>query len=88
LGCQANLDQITTRLDNSTGTYARTGLGQLTELLIDLNDLLNRYELTKRRTLNRALFTRITINAEENAAYAPNVPTASILAQSASMRRR
>ena len=38
---RASLDQITTRLDNLTDTYddARTGLDQLTELLVDLDDL-------------------------------------------------
>ena len=65
-----------------TGTYtdARTRLDRLTELLIDLNDLHNRCEPTERRILNRALFTRITIDDEENATYTPDKTTASVLA--------
>lgn len=66
---RASLDQITTRLDNLTDTYAdaRTGLDQLTELLVDLDDLYNKCDPAERRILNRALFTRITIDDEENA---------------------
>ncbi|MFV8401558.1 hypothetical protein [Dermabacter hominis] len=62
---RASLDQITTQLDNLTDTYAkaRTGLGQLTELLIDLDDRYNKCEPAERRIRNRALFTRITIDA-------------------------
>ena len=58
---RASLDQITTQLDNLTNTYAdaRTGLDQLTELLVDLDDLYNKCEPAERRILNRALFTRI-----------------------------
>ncbi|MCT1430962.1 hypothetical protein M3G50_09405 [Brachybacterium muris] len=61
---RASLDQITTRLDNLTDTYAeaRTGLDQLTELLVDLDELYNKCEPAERRILNRALFTRITID--------------------------
>ena len=79
---RASLDQITTQLDNLTDTYAkaRTGLDQLTELLIDLDDLYNKCEPAERRILNRALFTRITIDDEENATYTPEQTTASVLA--------
>ena len=42
---------------------ARTGLDQLTDLLVDLDDFYNKCEPTERRILNRALFTRITIDA-------------------------
>lgn len=79
---RASLDQITTRLDNLTDTYAeaRTGLDQLTDLLVDLNDLYSKREPAKRRTLNRALFTRITIDDEENATYTPEQTTAKVLA--------
>ena len=79
---RASLDQITTRLDNLTDTYAdaRTGLDQLTELLVDLDDLYNRCDPAERRILNRALFTRITIDDEENATYTPEQTTASVLA--------
>ena len=79
---RASLDQITTRLDNLTDTYAdaRTGLDQLTELLVDLDDLYNKCKPVERRILNRALFTRITIDDEENATYTPDETTASILA--------
>ena len=51
---RANLDQITTWLDNLTDTYAeaRTGLDQLTELLVDLDDLYNKCEPAERRILN------------------------------------
>lgn len=79
---RASLDQITTRLDNLTDTYAeaRTGLDQLTELLVDLDDLYNKCEPAERRILNRALFTRITIDDEENATYTPDETTASVLA--------
>ncbi len=78
---RASLDQISTRLDNLTDTYAdtRTGLDQLTELLVDLY---NKCEPAERRILNRALFTRITIDDEENATYTPEQTTASILAHS------
>ena len=76
---RASLDQITTQLDNLTNTYAdaRTGLDQLTELLVDLY---NKCEPAERRILNRALFTRITIDDEENATYTPEQTTASVLA--------
>nr|WP_269458793.1 recombinase zinc beta ribbon domain-containing protein [Tessaracoccus timonensis] len=76
---RASLDQITTRLDNLTDTYAeaRTGLDQLTELLADLY---NKCEPAERRILNRALFTRITIDDDENATYTPEQTTASVLA--------
>ena len=79
---RASLDQITTRLDNLSDTYAeaRTGLDQLTELLVDLDDLYNKCEPAERRILNRALFTRITIDDEENATYTPEQTTASVLA--------
>src|SRR5699024_9390573 len=79
---RASLDQITTRLDNLTDTYAdaRTGLDQLTELLVDLDDLYNKCDPAERRILNRALFTRITIDDEENATYSPDETTASVLA--------
>ena len=79
---RASLDQITTRLDNLTDTYAdaRTGLDQLTGILIDLDDLYNKCEPAERRILNRALFTRITIDDEENATYTPDETTASVLA--------
>ena len=73
---------ISTRLDNLSDTYAdaRTGLDQLTELLVDLDDLYNKCEPAERRILNRALFTRITIDDEENATYTPDETTASVLA--------
>ena len=79
---RASLDQITTRLDNLTDTYAdaRTGLDQLTDLLVDLDDLYNKCEPAERRILNRALFTHITIDDEENATYTPDETTANILA--------
>ena len=79
---RASLNQITTRLDNLTDTYAeaRTGLDQLTELLVDLDDLYNKCDPAERRILNRALFTRITIDDEENATYTPDETTASVLA--------
>ena len=79
---RASLDQITTRLDNLTDTYtyARAGLDQLTELLVDLDNLYNKCEPAERRILNRALFTRITIDDEENATYTPDEPTSSVLA--------
>ena len=70
---RASLDQITTRLDNLADTYAeaRAGLDQLTDLLVDLDDLYNKCEPAERRILNRPLFTRITIDDEENATYPP-----------------
>ena len=73
---------ITTRLDNLSDTYAKagTGLDQLTEILIDLDDFYNKCEPAERRILNRALFTRITIDDEENATYTPDETTASVLA--------
>ena len=79
---RASLDQITTRLDNLTDTYAeaRTGLDQLTELLVNLDDLYNKCEPAERRILNGALFTRITIDDEENTIYTPEQTTASVLA--------
>jgi len=81
---RASLDQITTRLDNPTNTYtyaeARAGLDQLTELLVDLDDLYTKCNPAERRILNRALFTRITIDDEENATYTPEQTIASVLA--------
>lgn len=53
-------------------------MDQLTELLVDLDDLYNMCEPAERRILNCALFTRITIDDEENAAYTPDETTASI----------
>ena len=78
---RASLNQITTRLDNLTSTYAeaRTGLDQLTELLVDLGDLYNKCEPAEQRILNHALFTRITID-DEQATYTPDETTASVLA--------
>ena len=80
---RASLDQNNTRLDNLTDTYAetRTGLDQLTELLIDLDDLYNKCAPAERRILNRALFTRITVDDEENATYTPDETTTSVLAR-------
>ena len=43
-------------------------------------ELYNQCEPAERRILNRALFTRITIDDEENATYTPDETTASILA--------
>ena len=70
-----------TRPDNLTDTYAeaRTGLDQLTELLVDLDELYNKCEPAERRILNRALFTRITSNDAEDATYTPEQTTASVL---------
>ncbi|WP_180951750.1 helix-turn-helix domain-containing protein [Brevibacterium ravenspurgense] len=81
---RASLDQITTRLDNLADTYAeaRAGLDHLTDLLVDLNDLYSKREPAKRRTLNGALFTRITIDDEGNATYSPDETTAKVLAHS------
>lgn len=86
---RASLDQITTQLDNLTDTYAkaRTGLDQLTELLIDLDDLYNKCEPAERRIRNRALFTRITIDDEENATYTPEQTTPPSLPTPASTPR-
>ena len=55
-------------------------MDQLTELLVDLDDLYSKYEPAERRILNRALFTRIIIDDEENATYTPDETTASVLA--------
>ena len=55
-------------------------MDQLTELIIHLDDLYNKCEPAERRILNRALFTRITIDDEENATYTPEQTTASVLA--------
>ena len=79
---RASLDQISTRLDLLTDTYAeaRTGLDQLPELLVDLDELYNKCDPAERRILNRALFTRITVDDEENTTYTPDETTASVLA--------
>ena len=45
-----------------------------------LDDLYNKCDPAERRILNRALFTRITIDDEENATYTPDETTASVLA--------
>ena len=58
----------------------RLAVDQLTDLLVDLDDLYNKCEPAERRILNRALFTRITIDDEENATYTPDETTASVLA--------
>lgn len=42
----------------------RTNLNQITELLVNLDDLYNKREPAERRILNRALFSRITIDAD------------------------
>ncbi len=55
-------------------------MDRLTELLVDLDDLHNKCDPAERRILNRALFTRITINDEENANYTPEQTTATVLA--------
>jgi len=55
----------------------RTGLDQLTELLVDLDELYNKCEPAERRFLNRALFTRITTDDEENATYSRPPPASS-----------
>ena len=67
------------RHGNVTDTYAaaRTGLDRLTKLL---DNLYNKCDPAERRILNRALFTRITIDDEENATYTPEQTTASVLA--------
>ena len=56
-------------------------MDQLTDLLVDLDDLYDKCEPAERRILNRALFTRITIDDEENATYTPDETTASVLAR-------
>ena len=53
---------------------------QLPELLVDLDDLDNKCASAERRILNRALFTRITVDDEENATYRTDETTASVLA--------
>ncbi|MCT1867551.1 hypothetical protein M3B90_08425, partial [Dermabacter sp. p3-SID358] len=55
-------------------------MDQLAELLVDLDELYNKREPAERRILNRALFTRITIDDEENATHTPEQTTASVLA--------
>ena len=55
-------------------------MDRLTELLVDLDDLYNKCEPAERRILNRALFTRITIDDEESATYSPDETTGSVLA--------
>ncbi len=55
----------------------RASLDQLTELL---DDLYNKCEPAERRILNRALFTRTTIDDDENATYTPDERTAIDLA--------
>ena len=62
-------------------------MDQLTELLVDLDDLYNKCDPAERRILNRALFTRITIDDEENATYTPDETTASVLAHTTMMPR-
>ncbi len=66
----------------ASDTYAdaRMGLDQLAELLVDLDEPYNKCEPAERRILNRALFTHITIDDEENATYTPEQTTASVLA--------
>ena len=54
-------------------------MDQLTELLVDLDDLYNKCDPAERGILNRAPFTRITID-DEQATYTPEQTTASVLA--------
>ena len=55
-------------------------MDQLTELLVDLDDLHSNCEPAERRILNRTLFTHITIDDEENATHISAEATVSVLA--------
>ncbi|MGO1414743.1 MAG: hypothetical protein ACTHVH_09370, partial [Microbacterium gubbeenense] len=78
---RASLHAITNRLDTLATTYdnARIGLGAILGLLTDIGDVYAKAEPAERRMLNRALFDRITIDEEDQAALEPARTIATIL---------
>ena len=78
---RASLHAITNRLDTLATTYdnARIGLGAILGLLTDIGDVYAKAEPAERRMLNRALFDRITIDDEDQAALEPARTIATIL---------
>nr|WP_246482701.1 recombinase family protein [Brachybacterium halotolerans] len=79
---RASLAQITRRLDTLDTTHenAKIGLDGILGLLTDLSDVYAKAEPAERRMLNRALFDRITIDADDHAGLSPNHTIATILA--------
>lgn len=73
-------DHHTARQPQRHPRRRRTGLDQLTELLVDFDGLSNKCEPAERRILKRTLSTHITIDDEENATYSPAQTTAGVLA--------
>lgn len=78
---RASLHAITGRLDTLTSTYdnAKVGLDAILGLLTDIGDVYAKAEPAERRMLNRALFDRITIDDDDQAALEPAQTIATIL---------
>ncbi len=78
---RGSLTNLNTRLDNLDSTYdrARTGLDDILDLLHDLAGLYLRSKPAERRTLNRALFTKIIIDDDTRATIIPAGAAATIL---------
>ena len=79
---RASLQAITGRLDTLETTYdkAKVGLDAILGLLTDIGDVYAKAEPAERRMLNRALFDRITIDDEDQAALEPGEAIQMILA--------
>ena len=78
---RASLTTINTRLGKLDSLYdgARDGLDAILDILTDLGDLYAKAEPSERRMLNRALFTKITIDDEEKVTIEATEPVATIL---------
>ncbi|MFC7580737.1 zinc ribbon domain-containing protein [Schaalia naturae] len=77
---QTSLITITNRLDSLATTYtsARKGLDQITDILTNLGALYAKCDPAERRLLNRALFTKIIVDDDENLTYEPVLAVAGI----------
>ena len=79
---RASLHAINSRLDSLGTLYAnaKIGLDAILDILTDLGDLYAKAEPAERRMLNRALFTKITIDDAEHVTTEPVQTIATILA--------
>jgi transposase-like protein len=78
---RASLHAINSRLDSLGTLYtnAKIGLNAILDILTDLGDLYAKAEPAERRMLNRALFTKITIDDAEHVTTEPVQTIATIL---------
>ena len=78
---QNALGAIQTRLDSLHSRYAdaRDGLDDMLAVLTDLQALYLRCEPAERRFLNRALFTRIIIDEDENVTLQPEASVDTVI---------